>query len=209
MTLAGIILAMFITFEGPEGSGKSTLVSALAARLAKEGVDVLTTREPGSGEVGKSIRDLLLSGGDLDDRCELFLFLADRAQHVATLIRPALEQGQTVLCDRFTDSTVVYQGYGRGLDLPYLRQMNTFATDHLVPQITFLLDIDPAVGLSRITEKDRLDDESLAFHERVRAGFLTEAKFDSRWRVIDASQSPGQVLDECWDELKASRQTVG
>lgn len=196
------MLAMFITFEGPEGSGKSTLVAALAERLRASGADVLVTREPGSGDVGRSIRQLLLEGGDLDYRCELFLFLADRAQHVATEIRPALTEGQVVLCDRYADSTVVYQGYGRGLEIGRLKDLNTFATGGLTPQLTFLLDIDPEDGLKRIKVKDRLDDEVIEFHQRVREGFLTEARLDSRWKVLDASGSPAQVLTQASSLLK-------
>jgi dTMP kinase len=188
---------MFVSFEGPEGAGKSTLIRSLAGALRKEGLDVVVTREPGSGEVGAAIREILLDGRELDAKAELFLFLADRAQHVATTIRPALLGGAWVLCDRHADSTVVYQGYGRGLDVAQLKAWNRFATGGLAPDVTFLLDIDPAVGLGRLASKDRLDLESIEFHTRIREGFLAEARAaPGRWMVLDASRPPGVVLRE-------------
>ena len=184
---------MFITFEGPEGSGKSTAIKALSQRLPGK---VLVTREPGAGAVGGAIRQILLEGEDLVARCELFLFLADRAQHCETIVKPALERGEIVLCDRHADSTVVYQGYGRGLDLHELRALNARATGGLRPALTLLFDIDPEIGLSRIAEKDRLDSESLDFHRRVREGFRAEAVRDpKRWVILDASLSPHEVAD--------------
>lgn len=187
---------MFVTFEGPEGGGKSTLIQSLAAILRDRGLDVVVTREPGSGPVGVSIREILLHGDHLDHKAELFLFLADRAQHVSTFIRPALERGSWVLCDRYSDSTVVYQGYGRGLDPVELRKWNDFATGGLAPDVTFLLDIDPAQGLARIASKDRLDSEPLDFHKRIRDGFLAEAaQTPRRWVILDASRPPAEVLE--------------
>lgn len=187
---------MFVTFEGPEGGGKSTLIQSLAASLQGNGLDVVVTREPGSGPVGASIREILLHGDHLDHKTELFLFLADRAQHVTAFIRPALQRGAWVLCDRYSDSTVVYQGYGRGLDLELLRKWNAFATGGLAPDVTFLLDIDPADGLARIASKDRLDAEPIDFHKRVRQGFLSEAaQSPGRWVILDASLAPSVVLD--------------
>lgn len=186
---------MFVTFEGPEGGGKSTLIRGLADALRSKNLEVLVTREPGAGAVGAAIRDILLHGEQLDAKSELFLFLADRAQHVSQIIRPALAKGAWVLCDRHADSTVVYQGYGRGLDLEQLRSWNRFATGGLVPDVTFLLDLDPAVGLTRIASKDRLDSEPLEFHRKIRDGFLTEAKGDAaRWVVLDATQPASNVL---------------
>jgi len=191
---------MFVTFEGPEGSGKSTAIRNVAESLE---VPCLITREPGAGEVGRRIREILLEGESIDSRCELFLFLADRAQHVASTILPALGDGKVVLCDRHADSTIVYQGYGRGLDLDWLRKLNQYATNELKPDITLLFDLDPVVGLARVTEKDRLDNEALDFHQRVREGFLKEAEREPhRWTILNAAQSPQEVAN---DALKAIR----
>lgn len=182
---------MFVTFEGPEGSGKSTAIKTVATALGRP---CITTREPGAGDVGRRIRELLLEGEAIDPRCELFLFLADRAQHIGAIIRPALDLGEIVLCDRHADSTVVYQGYGRGLDLDWLRSLNAYATDGLKPDLTLLFDIDPEIGLARVSEKDRLDRESLDFHQRVRGGFLKEASREpGRWTILNASESPEAV----------------
>ncbi len=194
---------MFVTFEGPEGGGKSTLIRGLAEALRSEGLDVLVTREPGAGEIGKSIREILLHGEQLDPKAELFLFLADRAQHVAAVIRPSLDKGVCVLCDRHADSTIVYQGYGRGLDLDLLRAWNQFATGGLTPDVTFLLDLDPSLGLGRIASKDRLDSEPVEFHNMVRAGFLAEAKLaPERWIVLDAGMPPEDVLQQARAQLR-------
>jgi dTMP kinase len=193
---------MFVTLEGPEGAGKSTVQGLLAVRVRELGRDVLTTREPGSGEVGSAVREVLLHGGDLEPLTELFLFLADRAEHVAKTIRPALAKGTVVLCDRHADSTVVYQGYGRRLDVEKLRELNAMATQGLKPDVTLLLDIDPALGLQRTQDKDRLDSEPIEFHRRVRQGFLSEAKREpNRWRVVDASRSAEEVVNDCWAHL--------
>ncbi len=195
---------MFITFEGPEGAGKSTLIAALAEHLRTQGRTVVVTREPGAGTVGAAIRDLVLHGKHLEPEAETFLFLADRTQHVAEIIRPALERGDIVLCDRHTDSTVAYQGYGRGQDLDRLRQWNRIATRGLSPDMTLLLDLDPAVGLARIASKDRLDSESIEFHRRIRDGFLAEAKREPvRWVVIDATSDPSLVLQSAKQALMA------
>lgn len=186
---------MFITFEGPEGAGKSTLIRSLAVALESKGIRTLVTREPGAGEFGKQVRKLLLEGEDVAPLAELFLFLADRAQHVAKLIEPALLQGIWVLCDRHADSTVVYQGYGRGLDIVELRMLNSKATRGRKPDLTFLLDLPVEIGLGRITQPDRLDREPLEFHQRIRGGFLAESRIEpNRWVILDAMQSPADVL---------------
>lgn len=185
---------MFITFEGPEGSGKSTAIETLRSRLPGT---VLVTREPGSGLVGAEIRRILLHGDELADRCELFLFLADRAQHIETIVKPALARGEIVLCDRHADSTVVYQGYGRGLELDRLRELNRFATGGLKPDLTLLFDIEPEFGLARVENKDRLDSESLDFHRKVREGFLAEMDLDpGRWVRVDAARSREEVAKD-------------
>ncbi len=195
---------MFVTLEGPEGAGKSTVQSLVAERLRLEGREVLTTREPGAGEVGRAVREILLHGGTLEPLTELFLFLADRAEHVAKTIRPALDRGEIVLCDRHADSTVVYQGYGRGLDIERLRDLNSLATLGLSPDLTLLLDLDPAVGLARAKGADRLDKEPLEFHQRVRDGFLKEAAHEpDRWRVIDAGQPVETVAEQCLLAIKS------
>jgi dTMP kinase len=187
---------LFVTFEGAEGAGKTTVIEGVRKALATQGADVIVTREPGSGEIGQEIRRILLESTSLPHLCELFLFLADRAQHVERVIRPALAAGQIVLCDRYADSTIVYQGYGRGLELSTLRELNRLATGALQPDLSLLLDIDPQVGLSRLESKDRLDREPLEFHMRIREGFLAESQRDQRrWVVLDADQPVEHVID--------------
>lgn len=192
----------FITLEGPEGAGKSTLAKSLAEKLRQQNIDVVLTREPGDGAIGPKIREALLEGESLDPWTELFLFLADRSQHVLTVIQPALEQGKWVICDRFADSTNVYQGHARGLPLPELYHLNLLATHGVHPGATLLLDLDPEVGLARLKDKNRLDKEPLEFHHRVRKGFLTEAnRHRDRWHVLDASQPPDALLEQAWSAL--------
>lgn len=199
----GTLYDVFVTFEGPEGAGKSTAIRQIAEQLRAEGHQVTVTREPGSGEVGAAIRQILLHGEALEPRAELFLFLADRAQHVATVIRPALAQGHIVLCDRHADSTLVYQGYGRGLDLEQLRAWNAFATNGLKPSLTLLFDLDIKLGLSRLQNPDRLDDEPISFHEEIRRGFLAEAEHDpGRWVVINAANSPTKVASDALSAIQ-------
>lgn len=193
---------MFVTLEGPEGAGKSTLARALASRLEASGVEVVVTREPGAGTFGAGVRRLLLEGEAMTPWAEVFLFLADRANHVATLVRPALERGAWVVCDRHADSTVVYQGYARGLDIGELRRLNRLATGGLVPDKTLLLDLPVEIGLARVQDANRLDAESIDFHQRVRDGFLTEATLEpSRWVVIDADQTADAVAEAAWSSL--------
>lgn len=201
MASTGIVCRVFVSFEGPEGAGKTTLIRGLDARLRERGVRTLVTREPGAA-LGGRIRALLLDGSGMDPKAELFLFLADRAEHAATVLRPALAEGRVVLCDRHADSTVVYQGYGRGLSLEQLRAWNWFATDGLRPDLTFLLDLPPEIGLARLSDKDRLDSEPLEFHRRIREGFLAEARREPhRWVVLDATQPAERVLEEAWQPI--------
>lgn len=191
---------LFVTFEGGEGSGKSTQLKRLAQRLESSGLAVRTLREPGGTGVGEAIRHILLdpSSAGLDPRAELLLYEAARAQLVAEVIEPALAAGETVLCDRFFDSTTAYQGHARGLDLDEVAALNTAATAGLAPDRTILLDIDVALGIERATCEgaDRLECEDAAFHERVRAGFLAIAAAEpARVRVVDASGTPDAVAE--------------
>jgi len=185
---------MFITLEGPEGSGKSSQLPDLAEFLRGQGWDVLTTREPGGTPIGDQIRQILmrLDNQELHPRTEILLFLASRAQLVEQVIKPALREGKLVLCDRFGDSTLAYQGYGHGLNLDNLRTMLDFATDKLKPDLTLLLDVEVETGLQRKRKEDewnRLDAYALAFHQRVREGYHELCRQEpERWRVIDAMQ---------------------
>lgn len=184
---------MFITFEGGEGSGKTNQIALLREWLERRNFRTLTTREPGGTPLGAKLRELLLDvRSQVEPSAELLLYAADRAQHVAALIRPALQSGTIVLSDRYADSTLAYQGYGRGLDLADLQQITAFATGGLQPDLTFFLDIDPAQGLARRAQDgalNRLDAQSLAFHQRVRSGYLALiAAQPERWVRIDADQ---------------------
>ena len=194
------MFGVFLTFEGGEGAGKTTQIARLADALTQRGHTATRTREPGGDPFGESVRALLL---DRDAApvppAELLLFAAARAQNVQTVIRPALDAGNVVLCDRFTDSTLAYQGYGRGLSLDAIRAVNAVATGGLIPHRTFLLDLSPAVGLARQSPdaQDRLDRETLDFHERVRIGFLSLADAEpERFVVLDAAQEPDALFAE-------------
>ena len=198
---------MFVTFEGIEGSGKSTLLSGVAARLRANGRDPLVTREPGGTPVGDAIRGLFLNrSSSVAPLTEALLVNAARAQHVADVIEPALATGRTVLCDRFVDSTLAYQGYGRGLDRVALQAMCDLATAGIVPDLTFLLDVPVAVSRLRTRARgrdaDRLEAEDDAFHERVRAGFLELAR-GPRHRVLDGRLDPDALLAEAMRALTA------
>ena len=194
---------MFITFEGVEGAGKTTQIARLAARLRASGrQDVLTTREPGDGPLGQELRNLALHppmGMVVEPRAELLIMLADRAQHVGQVIRPHLNGGGIVLCDRYGDSSVAYQGHGRGLDIGEIMRLNVYATDGLVPDLTVLLDLDPAVGLARQRERSVMEDQALPFHQRIRAGFLALAgAAPARWLVLNSSRTAEAVHEDIW-----------
>jgi dTMP kinase len=191
------MMGLFITFEGPEGSGKTTQIRLLAAWLTERGCNVRTTREPGGTHIGDAIRAILLDPAHTEMRAEseILLFSAARAQSVGQVVRPHLMQGGIVLSDRFADSTLAYQGYGRGLDLDMLRQITVFATGNLVPDLTVCLDLPVLEGLQRkrggdVAEWNRMEREQLAFHERVRAGYLALAATEpGRWLVLDGTRS--------------------
>ena len=192
---------LFVTLEGIEGCGKSTQARLLADSLRDcDGRDVVLTREPGGTDVTQRIRSLLADpASHLDPRCELLLFLADRAQHVATVIRPALDRGAVVVCDRYSDSTLAYQGYARGHSLDLLRDLNEWASYGLRPDVTFWLDCDVKVGLTRANKRsggpgDRFEKEPLAFHERVRAGFAELAAADPQRFVHVDGTRPKDVV---------------
>ncbi|MFT4084026.1 MAG: dTMP kinase [Nocardioides sp.] len=180
---------VFVCFEGGEGSGKSTQAGLLEASLRAAGHTVLLTREPGGTPVGNELRRIVLSPetGALDPRCEALLYAADKAEHVGTLVAPALARGEVVVMDRYVDSTLAYQGAGRDLDLDGLEQVARWATGDLRPHLTVLLDLEPSAGLGRFEQRDRIEQESEEFHHRVRAGFLALAAADpEHYLVLDA-----------------------
>lgn len=201
--------APFISFEGGEGSGKSTQIARLAATLRERGFDVMTTREPGGTEGAEAIRDLLVSGepGRWTGRAEALMMNAARADHVERLILPAIESGTWVLSDRYAHSTLAYQGAGRGLESDELIALHYVATGGLWPNLTLLLDIDPEVGLARAAKRHdaetRFEEEQLAFHEEVRAGFRDIAEVDERIALIDASEDENAVAAAILSEVEA------
>ncbi|OKL53662.1 dTMP kinase [Bowdeniella nasicola] len=186
---------MFITFEGGDGAGKSTQIARLAAHLREAGHEVETTFEPGEGELGKELRRLIQHSGDIDARTEALLYAADRAEHVARVVRPALERGAIVLCDRYLDSSVAYQGAGRDLGTEEIRDLSIWATHGLMPDLTLLFDIDPELAATRRTgEPDRLEREPLAFHTQVRENFVAAAHaYPERFVIIDAARTPDEI----------------
>lgn len=207
---------MFITFEGPDGSGKSTQIKLLAAGLQAEGYTVLLTREPGGTAIGEQIRAVLhdLKNKAMHPRTELLLYAAARAQLVEQVIKPHLAAGGLVLSDRYYDSSLAYQGYGHGLDLAALRQITTFATGGLTPDLTLLLDLDAELGLQRrqanAAEWNRLDDYALAFHRRVRAGYHELMRLEpERWVKLDAARSIEELRADVWRVVVKRLQIAG
>ncbi|ACL70783.1 dTMP kinase [Halothermothrix orenii] len=199
---------LFITLEGIEGSGKSTQIEMLYKRLKKDGFDVIITREPGGTPIGKEIRKLLLDPDNImGAKAEFLLYAADRAQHVVELIKPALESGKVVLADRFIDSSIAYQGYGRGLDIDVVKTVNEWVIDGCWPDLTFVLDLDVEKGLERArgyspdNQGDRLERELVTFHRRVRQAYHQLAE-DRRFIMLDADRSREEIHREIYHKVK-------
>lgn len=196
----------FISFEGPDGAGKSSVINRLSAELDKSGIAHLTTREPGGSEIAEKIRRLILDPANekMTPETEALLYAAQRGQHVSEVIRPALAKGKIVLSDRYVDSSLAYQGSGRGLGFVTVKNINDFATHGLMPNLTLLFKIDPRRGLARINrcrpgKEDRLEEESINFHRRVFQGFLRlAAAYPDRIKTVDADRSLEQVTKACW-----------
>lgn len=189
----------FITFEGADGCGKTTQSKLVQEYLEKSGYEVIWTREPGAKGLGQKIRELLLHyDGDVAPMCEAFLFLADRAQHIEHLIKPAVNAGKIVICDRHTDSTIAYQGYGRGEDIQQLKYLNNLATGDIKPDLTFVFDVSTEVAQKRVgSEKDRMESAGLEFHKKVRQGYLEIAHHEpERVKVIDANNDIDKVFED-------------
>jgi len=200
---------LFITFEGADGCGKTTQLKLLKEYLEQKGYDVLVTREPGAKGLGEKLRDILLNyDGVVSSRCESFLFLADRAQHIDTIVKPALNQGKIILCDRHTDSTVAYQGYGRGLDIEQINSLNNVATDGLKSDLTFVFDVDIETSMTRVGgEKDRMESSGRDFFNRVRNGYLEIAKSEpDRVKIIDAKLPIDKVFEQVLNAFRIFEQ---
>lgn len=196
---------LFITFEGTDGCGKTTQIEMLKDYFEKQSRTVLLTREPGAKGLGTKLREILLNyDGEVSPVCESFLFLADRAQHVDTIIKPAVARGEIVLCDRHTDSTVAYQGYGRELDIEQIKMLNNIATSGLKPDLTFIFDIDIDTAQKRVGKnKDRMESAGIEFFKRVRNGYLEIAKQEpERVKVLDGSKSIETIHNELLEILQ-------
>lgn len=203
---------LFITVEGPDGAGKSTLIQRLEEKLLEElNVPLVLTREPGGSEIAEKIRGVILDPKNtaMDDRTEALLYAASRRQHIMEKIKPSLTEGKVVLCDRFVDSSIAYQGAGRGIGVEEIATLNRFATEDLTPDITLYLDVDAQVGLNRIAskdsnrQKDRLELEAISFHNRVREAYrVLLEKHPERIQLIDASQNADSVFADAWKILQ-------
>ena len=206
---------LFITFEGPDGSGKTTVSTAVTKRLISEGYRVLYTREPGGSAIAEQIRKIILDPGntDMDARTEALLYAASRRQHLTDIVLPALEDGVTVISDRFVDSSLAYQGVGRGIGMDAVMEINRFAIEGHMPEKTIYLDIDPQTGLNRIADRsflDRLDQETSEFHERVYQGYQeVTAKYSERMIFINASQEKEQVIEDAYRAVKGLLDAAG
>lgn len=201
----------FVSFEGPDGAGKSTVLKEVLAEIAPQlKTQYLVTREPGGSKIAEKIRDIILDPANdkMDPKTEALLYAAARSQHVEEIIKPAINEGKVVFSDRFVDSSLAYQGQGRDLGITKVKRINDFATDKLDPDLTFFLDIAPEIGLSRIkklrpAQEDRLEQEDIAFHQKVYEGFLKVIKmYPDRFVVINATQPIDQVVKQVVTELK-------
>lgn len=190
---------LFITFEGADGCGKTTQLNLLKEYLENKGFEVVLTREPGGVGLGEKVREILLNyDGEVSDRCESFLFLADRAQNVDVIITPAIKSGKIVLCDRHTDSSIAYQGYGRGLDIEQINMLNNLATGNRKPDLTFVFDVDIETSMKRVgSHKDRMESAGIEFFNRVRYGYIELARKEpARIKVIDSTRSIDDVKND-------------
>ncbi|MEJ7490395.1 dTMP kinase [Staphylococcus pettenkoferi] len=199
-------MSKFITFEGPEGSGKTTVIREITQRLESEGWEVVVTREPGGVKTGEDIRKILLEGEAIDDRSEALLFAASRREHLVNKVLPALREGKVVLCDRYIDSSLAYQGYARGIGVEEVRSINEFAINGLYPDLTLYLDIRASVGIQRINDnqrtQNRLDREKLDFHEKVVEGYRQIIHNEpNRFAVINAEQSIEEVANSAYESI--------
>ncbi len=202
---------LFITFEGADGCGKTTQLNLLKEYLEKNGYDVLVTREPGGKGLGEKFREILLNyDGVVSERCESFLFLADRAQNIDTIVKPAIDAGKIVLCDRHIDSSVAYQGYGRGLDIEKIKQLNTLATGGLLPDLTLVFDIDIETSMKRVgKEKDRMESAGNEFFNRVRNGYLELAKQEpKRIKVVNSTASIEEIHEQVVKIIKDLQNSI-
>lgn len=203
-------MSLFVTFEGGEGTGKTTAMKAVNDRLLKEGYSTVTSREPGGTPIAEEIRNVILDKANtaMDPRTEALLYAASRRQHLVEKIWPALKEGKIVLCDRYLDSSLAYQGGARGLGIDEVLNINLFATEGTYPDLTLFFDLDPKVGLARIAanqgrEVNRLDLEKISFHEKVRASFQELAKrYPDRYVTLDASKSLEEVAEDAYSEIK-------
>lgn len=203
-------MGMFITLEGPEGSGKTTVAKKVVKELKQEGYKVLYTREPGGVAIAEKIRDIILdvNNTNLDARCEALLYAASRRQHLVEKVIPALEKDYIVICDRFIDSSLAYQGYARDIGIEEVYDINMFAINNCWPDITILLDIDPEIGLKRIKnnrqdEVNRLDLENINFHNKVHQGYqLIKEKYANRFTLIDGNKSEDEVFNDVMKIIK-------
>ena len=208
---------LFITFEGPDGAGKTSVLKAIAEKMEQAELKVMTTREPGGIEIAEKIREVILDPKNtaMDDRTEALLYAASRRQHIMEKIKPSLAEGKVVLCDRFVDSSIAYQGAGRGIGVEEVATLNRFATEDLTPDITLYLDVDAQVGLNRIAsknsnrEKDRLELEAISFHNRVRNAYkVLLKKHPERIQLIDASQNADDVFNDAWKVVQEKIQEI-
>ena len=200
-------MGVFITIEGPEGSGKTTVAKMVSQKLSEEGYKVLYTREPGGVGIAEKIRDIILDVNNthLDARSEALLYAASRRQHLVEKVEPALKNGYVIICDRFIDSSLAYQGYARGLGIDEVFQINMFAINNRLPDLTILLDIDPEEGLRRInknrsSELNRLDLEDLSFHNKVHEGYeILKSKYAERFTIVDGNKTVDEVFNQVLD----------